>query len=243
MPLLLRKVDRQKLAQTALGELLEKTGPAILLGEGSGATMAWLAADLKPDKVAAVIAVEPAGPPCGTSRSQHRPSPPPGPHDLAHRHYSSQIRFDPSVRAWGIADIPIKFDPPLEPGQSLDVTTTLSLGHHGTCVMQRSRENTFPRPRDGRPTTPPVPRKLINLTRMQHLVVTAPASSHSTYDWATVEFLIQAGADVEHRKLEEYGILGNGHLMFLEQNSDEVACLVCMWISSRFQLLPTPIIS
>ncbi|PHH67491.1 hypothetical protein CDD80_804 [Ophiocordyceps camponoti-rufipedis] len=244
VPLLLRKVDRQKLAQTALAALLDKTGPAILLGEGSGATMAWLAADLKPEKVAAVIAVEPAGPPCGTARNQQRTSPPPpGPHDLLHSRYSSHIRFDPSVRGWGIADIPIKFDPPVEPGQSLNVITALSLGNHGTCVMQQSSENMFPRPREGRSTTPPVPRKLINLTRMQHLVVTAAASSHSTYDWATVEFLKQAGVDVEHRRLEEYGIVGNGHLMFLEQNSDEVVCLISMWISARFPLLPTPIIS
>ncbi|PFH58116.1 hypothetical protein XA68_14141 [Ophiocordyceps unilateralis] len=233
VPLLLRKADRQKLAQSALSSLLDETGPAILIGEGSGATMAWLAADAKPQQVAAVMAIEPAGPPCGTARSQQQQQQQQP--DISchhhHRRFSPQIRLDRQVRAWGLADIPMQFDPPVKAPADLDVIATLALGHQGTCAMQACAENSWPRQAPG---PPPTPRRLTNLETMPHLVVTAQASSHSTYDWATVKFLRQAGAKTDSKRLEEYGVLGNGHLMFLEENSDEIACLLCMWIAERF---------
>ncbi|RDA93213.1 hypothetical protein CP533_6491 [Ophiocordyceps camponoti-saundersi (nom. inval.)] len=227
VPLLLRKVDRQRLAQSALGELLEHTGPAILIGEGTGANMAWLATDLKPNLVAHVFAVEPAGPPCGTAL---------GYGIGGTRRFSSYIRFDPSVRAYGVADIPMQYEPPVVEDDTdgdndrpkLDVLPTYML-HEGaaTCVMQRCDENSHTRPFDP-------PRRLVNLQPMGHTIITSQASSHSTYDWATVKFLRQAGVRVESKRLEEYGVTGNGHLMFLEENSDEIACLLCIWITTLF---------
>jgi hypothetical protein len=65
--LCLRKVERQCLGQNALQELLKHTGKAFLMGEGTGGMMAWLATDVEPDLVAGVIAIEPVGPPFGTT--------------------------------------------------------------------------------------------------------------------------------------------------------------------------------
>lgn len=52
--------------------------------------------------------------------------------------------------------------------------------------------------------------------------MTAEASYHSVYDHCSVAFLQQAGVPVEHVKLAEVGIRGNGHMMFLEKNGLEI---------------------
>jgi len=43
--------------------------------------------------------------------------------------------------------------------------------------------------------------------------------------------LQQAGVDVTHFELGSMGIRGNGHLFFLEKNSDEVANVVEQWMN------------
>lgn len=51
-----------KVAAEDLSELLDKTGPAILIPQSAGAVSGFWALDLNPANVAGVIAVEPAGP-------------------------------------------------------------------------------------------------------------------------------------------------------------------------------------
>ena len=43
---------------------------------------------------------------------------------------------------------------------------------------------------------------------------------------AMVDFLVQAGCEVEHLRLEDKGVHGNGHALQLESNSDEVAAVI-----------------
>jgi hypothetical protein len=77
----------------------------------------------------------------------------------------------------------------------------------------------------------PPPRQLTNFVEMPVLVVTGQASYHAPYDWATVAYLRQAGVKkTSHLVLEEQGVYGNGHMLFLEKNSDEIALLVYEWI-------------
>lgn len=78
--------------------------------------------------------------------------------------------------------------------------------------------------------TPPA-RQLANLANIPVLVITGQASYHAQYDWCTVEYLRQAGVEVEHFKLEDRGILGNGHMVFMENNSDEIAAEIDQWIT------------
>lgn len=228
VPLALNKSDRQHLAQTALANLLERTGKAVIVGEGTGATMAWLDADKKPDLVAGVVAIEPAGPPAGTNSKK-------GPDGV--RRFGSHIRFDPRLRQYGPADIPLTFGPTAtSQGSAPDLSPHTFFGGDSqqlTCMLQRPAREPVKHdpeaPRNGR-LAGGGPRKLVNLQKMRHAVFTAQASSHSTYDWATTEFLKQAGVDALNVKLEQYDIFGNGHLMFLETNSDEIASLVSVWI-------------
>jgi hypothetical protein len=50
------------------------------------------------------------------------------------------------------------------------------------------------------------------------------------YDWCTVSYLQQAGVSVKHLELGNRGILGNGHMMFMEKNSDAVAAELQRWM-------------
>jgi hypothetical protein len=74
-------------------------------------------------------------------------------------------------------------------------------------------------------------RHLVNLKRIPILIETAEASYHAMFDHCTFEFLKQAGCEmVEHMKLADLGIRGNGHLQFLEKNSDDIAEVIEKWI-------------
>ncbi|KAF5645473.1 hypothetical protein F52700_2036 [Fusarium sp. NRRL 52700] len=226
----LNKVERQSLAQNALQALLRHVGKSILVGEGSGGAAAWLATDVEPDLVAGVIVLEPPGPPFGTACPKER---------NPYRQYTPFIQYEEGTRIYGLTDIPLTYDPPAHPHggyghpekNPLDITQLTSPDGKSECFVQA-----------------PKPRKLINIKKVPNAVVTAHASSHGMYDWATVTFMLQAGVKCDLIKLEDKNILGNGHLMFLETNSNEIAQVLMDWILEKalpasFQMLvsePTP---
>jgi hypothetical protein len=76
-------------------------------------------------------------------------------------------------------------------------------------------------------------RQLVNLKVMPVLVLVSEASYHAPYDHCTSKYLKQAGVDHTFMRLEEHGIRGNGHMMMLEKNSDEIAALLARWIRSN----------
>jgi hypothetical protein len=51
-------------------------------------------------------------------------------------------------------------------------------------------------------------------------------------DRGIVEWLNQKGAKAEFLPLGESGIKGNGHMMMLEKNSDQIAELIAQWIDA-----------
>ncbi|KAK7917242.1 hypothetical protein PG985_010850 [Apiospora marii] len=119
---------------------------------------------------------------------------------------------------YGITHAPITYKPPVtNPSEDL-VRTVVQPNSPGLmeCVLQAIE---------------PPPRTLVNLANIPILIVTTQASYHAPYDWGTVEYLNQAGVTSEHLKLEDKGILGNGHMMFLEMNSDLVAAEIEAWIA------------
>jgi len=67
------------------------------------------------------------------------------------------------------------------------------------------------------------PLRLIKLSRVPVLLVTGEASYHAVFDRGLVDFLRQAEVEVDWLHLGKEGIHGNGHMMFMEQNSDEIA--------------------
>ncbi|KAF2129709.1 alpha/beta-hydrolase [Dothidotthia symphoricarpi CBS 119687] len=129
-----------------------------------------------------------------------------------------------SARQWGLTDIPMTYSPPVKdplvdlvrqvvppPVQTVDNATI-------PCVLQ---------------ATLPAPRQLANLAPLPILTVTGEASYHAPYDYCTVEFLKQAGcAKASHLELSKIGIQGNGHMSFMEKNSEKIWGQVHRWMNS-----------
>lgn len=88
-PMLADLAASQRLDAERLVQLLERTGPAVLLTHSAGAPGGWLAADARPDLVVAVLALEPMGPPFLT------------------------VPDGPRLLPWGLTAAPPAFDPPV----------------------------------------------------------------------------------------------------------------------------------
>lgn len=125
-----------------------------------------------------------------------------------------------SSLAYGLADIPLAYSPAVT-NPKTDFTLKKLPSNSTTrdeCVLQADH---------------PAPRKLVNLQKVPVALLTTESSYHAPYDWCTAEFLRQAGVSVEHLQLGELGIHGNGHMVFLEKNSDEVAGVIQKWIEKQ----------
>ena len=80
------------------------------------------------------------------------------------------------------------------------------------------------------------PIDLADLHELPIAIVTAECSpaNRTGADAATVDHLRQAGCTaVDHLVLPELGIHGNGHLMFLERNHEDVLDVVTAWLDRR----------
>lgn len=119
--------------------------------------------------------------------------------------------------SWGLTAVPLTFEPPAARIEELQLEERPP-ARAGTvaCLVQKEPA-----------------RKLLNLTRFPIVVVTAEASWMAADNHGTVDFLRQAGARVEHLRLEEQGVHGNGHAMMLERNSDQVAGVIEGWIADK----------
>ena len=127
-----------------------------------------------------------------------------------------------AARPYGIAEIPLQFYPPVTSPEEILPQTVNSIPNV-TCYEQASPA-----------------RQLVNLATLPVLVVTAEASYHVLYDNCTVNFLQQAGVSVTHVDLGQVGIHGNGHMLFMEKNSDQIAEeVVNRWIKETVVSKPT----
>ncbi|KUJ06397.1 alpha/beta-hydrolase [Mollisia scopiformis] len=120
------------------------------------------------------------------------------------------------VRPWGLTSIPLTYDPSPKDEKAPLRTKLLpaSSEQEVDCYLQDEPA-----------------RQLVNLKEMPILVVTGAASYHATYDHSIIAFLRQAYCEkVDHMKLGDIGIHGNGHMLFLEKNSDDIAEALEKWI-------------
>ncbi|EJD55255.1 alpha/beta-hydrolase [Auricularia subglabra TFB-10046 SS5] len=119
------------------------------------------------------------------------------------------------ARPFGITDIPIAYTPAIASASELKRKLTFN-SSVTVCFEQAAPA-----------------RQLVNLQHIPVLAITTQASYHAEYDWCTVRYLRQAGVAVEHVALADVGIRGNGHMLFLERNSDEIAALIEGWIAKQ----------
>jgi pimeloyl-ACP methyl ester carboxylesterase len=184
-------VRQQEAVQEASKALLNRIGPSIIVTHSLSGPYGWVIADVCSGLVEGIISMEPSGPPfAGISITAGK------------------------QRPYGIADIPLKFDPPLNPPK------------------WRREENIIPpKVEDTQSWLQLEPAgQLVNLAGVPVLMVTAEASYHSPFDHLTSAFLKQAGVDVEFAPLGERGIHGNGHMMMLEKNNEVIAEFIHRWV-------------
>lgn len=118
---------------------------------------------------------------------------------------------------YGITHAPLTFDPPLAPGEEL---AGMDLPSPGPGLVPYTIQ--------AEPA-----RRLPALAGKPIMVLTAEASWMAADNHAIVHFLRQAGASVDHVRLEDCGVHGNGHAMQLEANSDEVAAVIGRWLAQQ----------
>lgn len=191
---------QQELSSDAVLALLEKIGPAVILTHSQSGAIGWPVADARPDRVKAVVAVEPSGPPFYNVDNVAAPE---------------WFRDADEQRPWGPSATPLTYSPPAANASDLAIVRQDQPDDPSVarCWLQK-----------------PPARQLTNLQKVPILIVTSEASYHRAYDHCTVKYLEQAGVHAAWIKLEDAGIHGNGHMMMLEKNSAEVAALMGRWI-------------
>jgi pimeloyl-ACP methyl ester carboxylesterase len=191
----------ERLMRHAGRALLERIGRSVVLTHSHAGSLGWQIGDECPELVAAIVAVEPAGPPFVNLEMV-------GGDDYA--------LFKGHARPYGITAEPLSYDPPVT-----DPDTELWAGGTHRPAGAASFWHLQPDPA----------RRLANLAPLPVAVVTGEASYHAVYDDATVAYLRQAGVAADHLHLSELGIHGNGHMMMLEKNNLEIAGAIRDWLA------------
>ncbi|KAF2710044.1 alpha/beta-hydrolase [Pleomassaria siparia CBS 279.74] len=132
--------------------------------------------------------------------------------------FLAQPPFLGEYRAWGLTNFEIEYQPTAGPnGEYLKIVKTPTKdAEHWEYMMQEEPA-----------------KQLVNLSKVPMLVVTGEASMHAPYDYATVEYLRQAGVAVEFADLGAEGIHGNGHMLFMEKNNLVIAERVLGWLRTH----------
>jgi pimeloyl-ACP methyl ester carboxylesterase len=182
----------QQLNRDAGAALLDRIGPAIVLTHSQSGAIGWPIADARPKLVKAIVAAEPSGPP-----------------------FANAVFDETPARAWGVTDIPMTYDPPVNDAKDL--------------VIVREEKADGPNLERCRLQGAPV-RRLVNLTAVPVLIFASESSYHAAYDHCTSKYLEQAGVKNTYVRLENVGIRGNGHMVMIEKNNLEIAAFIDQWI-------------
>ena len=198
---------QEDLNTVALIKLLERVGPAIVLTHSQSGAIGWRIGDARPDLVAAIVAIEPNGPPIGTVEFKGAPDY----FDYGARR-AEVVNED---RAWGVTRGALRYDPPItDPSQlKISVQAEADAPDLAVCHVQQEPAHQVP-----------------ELAKVKIVIVTAEASYHTAYDHCTARWLTQAGVVNTHLLLGEIGIHGNGHMMMLEKNNLDISAAIHDWL-------------
>jgi pimeloyl-ACP methyl ester carboxylesterase len=116
---------------------------------------------------------------------------------------------------WGLTDIPMHYEPPVNSPSDLKVSLEEKSEHPDEvpCYLQQE----------------PV-HKLVGMENIRVLSISAEGTYHRVFDACIPKWLNQAGVKDDFVRLEEVGIHGNMHEMFLDKNSDVVIKFIDDWI-------------
>jgi pimeloyl-ACP methyl ester carboxylesterase len=199
----------------ALAALLDRIGPAIILVHSQSGAYAWPLAQMRPALVKAIVAAEPSGPPVHdvVVKSIQR-------FDVAWEGATKQTEDDyyrdnPGVKRYGLGNTPIEYAPAVTADSPLDFVQqeTPERPDLSRCWLQKEPARQLPLVGE-RPV----------------MLLEAEASFYAGYNHCNVAYLRQAGVPVEFIKLADIGIKGNGHMMMMEKNSDDIAQVIADWL-------------
>ncbi len=191
---------QQELNRDALVALVDKVGPSIILGHSQAGAFLWPVADARPDKIKAILAVEPNGPPVGAVDFVGAPD---------------WFKYGEVALAYGISDVPLTYAPPVANASELKFAQQPKADAEG---LVRCFEQSEPA------------RQLPNLRNIPTLVLMSETSYHAPYDHCTVKYLQRAGVPTTFIRLADVGIKGDSHVMMLEKNSHEIAGVIAAWL-------------
>jgi pimeloyl-ACP methyl ester carboxylesterase len=123
-----------------------------------------------------------------------------------------------NANSWGLTTNPFRYDPPITSPSQLNVRLEEKSDRPGEvrCWLQ----------------TDPV-RKLANFQNIRVLSISGNGTYHRVYDPCIPKWLNQAGVRTDFVRLEDAGMSGNGHMMMLEKNSDQIIRVVDDWIKKN----------
>ncbi len=200
LPTIANFAEQQALNRKALGALIDTIGPVILLTHSQSGAFGWPALDDRPGKVKGLIQVEPNGPPV---------------HDLDYLGAPDYFReLTADNRPWGLTAEKLTYSPAVSVPSELkfEREPEAEARPYVRCWRQAG-----------------TPRQLVNLTKAPILIVTSEASYHAGYEHCTVRYLEQAGVKPTWIQLGRIGIHGNGHMMMLEKNNQQIAAVIERW--------------
>jgi pimeloyl-ACP methyl ester carboxylesterase len=189
--------NQEKRTVEAVEQLLDLIGQPVILVLNSGiAASGWVVADARSKLVKGIVAVEPVAPPIENAERGAR-----GP-----------------GRVWGLTNLPVHYDPPIEKASDLETVRQDSADGPGLipCWIQKEPA-----------------RKLVNLEGIPVLNVSGEASYHRPYAHCIAKWLNQAGVKTAFVKLEDVGLSGNGHQMMSEANSAGIAKYLQTWLEKN----------
>jgi pimeloyl-ACP methyl ester carboxylesterase len=204
----------------ALAALLDRIGASIILVHSQSGAYAWPLAQARPALVKAIVAAEPAGPPVHDVVVHSSQRFDVGWDKAIKQTEDDYYRDNPGVKPYGLGSNPLTYEPAVTPQSPLS-------------FVQQEKPERRDLARCWRQMEPA--RKLIAVGERPIMVLEAEASFYAGYNHCNVEYLQQAGVGVTFIKLADLGIHGNGHMMMLEKNSDQVAQVIANWLDKALE--------
>jgi pimeloyl-ACP methyl ester carboxylesterase len=200
----------------ALAALLDRIGPSIVLVHSQSGAYAWPLAQARPALVKAIVAAEPAGPPVHDVVVHSAQRFDVGWEKAMRQTADDYYRDNPGVKPYGLANAPLSYTPAVTAQSPLQFVQQDSPERRDLARCWRQKEPA---------------RKLVAVGDRPVMLLEAEASFYAGYNHCNVEYLRQAGVPVTFIKLAELGIHGNGHMMMLEKNSDDIAKVITDWLA------------
>lgn len=134
---------------------------------------------------------------------------------------TSQVAYTGApANAWGPVNYPLTYDPAVSDPSELNTYLEEEADRSGEvpCWLQEEPA-----------------KQLVNFLDVPILSISADGTYHRVFDACIPKWLNQAGAQTDFFRLEEVGISGNGHMMQLELNSDDIIEFIHEWIREKVE--------